>query len=559
MNKQEIIDVLNDVQEAHRTNLRQVKIILDGVNLDKLDEPLLYIETDFSLWFESNKDKICAFSWSNEIPKFIEGIHKNYSDLFYGSMRKYNPKTLSVLVEESDLLKDDSELIASKIDKIQSELYQMSDRAFDELVAKSLDDFETKSFESDNVSDGDKDLDINESDKGMKHIDINKYDGYRNPFDALETLNTIENSDDEELNGAAKESAAENFDQTEIAEDKTEVIELSTVIIDEKNEILDLTRAANLNRNISLKEHNILQLKQEKELIQLELNHLEETQKLTQQSVEQLEQYYTLKKEEAVSEQSDNGGFIDFKIEAKKQAELELAEIQDQQSSLQTTITDLEQQNVEDEIQQDKSEKESSIEKQFEELKNNKNKEVDELIETKETKESNLVKLKEEMALLEKEISEVSDDIDSKKQDLLDFEEKEKLKNEERVLLKAEQEKIKQDRNETIVEQQKELDHLSDEEQTKQIELDTINFQIEELEKSKSEIQEINSDELKNLEQQQEEKQQKLRETEELKAAKQAEIKDMDIRIIGVERSLADLKAEQMDSEEETEENSVTV
>ncbi len=97
---------------------------------------------------------------------------------------------------------------------------------------------------------------------------------------------------------------------------------------------------------------------------------------------------------------------------------------------------------------------------------------------------------------------------------------------------------------------QKELDQLSDQEQIKRTELDTINFQVEELNKSNASILETNTEELIDLELQQERKREKLLETEDSKSSKLAEIKDIDIRIAGAERSLADLKSYQRQAEQ---------
>ena len=132
----------------------------------------------------------------------------------------------------------------------------------------------------------------------------------------------------------------------------------------------------------------------------------------------------------------------------------------------------------------------------------------------------------------------------------MDLGEKEQLKNQERFLQRTEQEKVQQERNDSINDMQKELELLSDQEKIKQTELDTINFQVEELNKNNTLIVETNSDELKELELQQEQKREKLLATEELKSSKQSEIKDIEIRIVGAERSLAALKADQSNTEQ---------
>lgn len=559
MEKKEIIRVILDVRASHVVWVKQGKIILNGVNLDTLQEPAEYSECEFSHWCESNKSNVSAFSWFKELQKAHQKLHQSYSDLFFGSMRKYKPKTMNELMEDFEALESASTAFKQKLDEVESEVYQMSDVSFNNLVTKSLfyDEVESVNVSDVNVS---KPIDIEDTltpetkvletkqqddSQEMESVDINQYDSYQNPFHELESISTIT---EVKQTDSDKEKDKDKVEAEDL--DAESAGDISAAVTDNKDVNPVKLSASSANRHVSLKEQSIIQLQQEKEFSKLELAHLEETQKLTQQSVEQLEQYYALKQQEIELEQLDNGGFIEFKANAKKQAEDELADIEEKKSTLKHDITDLAKQNVEDQLEQEEDQKEVSIEKQFEELKLNKAKNLKELQEHKEVRKKDLVELREQVLLLEEELSDMDQDIDIKQQAILDLEEKEQLKNEERSIQLIEQEKIQQERNASIIDMQKELDQLSDQEQIKRTELDTINFQVEELNKSNALILETNTEELKDLELQQEQKREKLLETEDSKSSKLAEIKDIDIRIADAERSLADLKSYQKEAEQ---------
>ncbi len=138
MEKKEIIRVILDVRASHVVWVKQGKIILNGVNLDTLQEPAEYSECEFSHWCESNKSNVSAFSWFKELQKAHQKLHQSYSDLFFGSMRKYKPKTMNELMEDFEALESASTAFKQKLDEVESEVYQMSDVSFNNLVTKSL-------------------------------------------------------------------------------------------------------------------------------------------------------------------------------------------------------------------------------------------------------------------------------------------------------------------------------------------------------------------------------------------------------------------------------------
>lgn len=573
MQKQEIINVLRELRDSHVSWLRQGQIILDGINLDRLEEPVGYDECDFSQWYISSKNKTSAFSWLCEIQEMHENLHQSYNDLFFGSIRKYKPKTISELIKGYEDLKSVSKVFKEKLNDTESKLHKMSDASFEDLVAKSHSDYvdSTMKNSSDSTIENPEDNTVKDTDNSeaiesitentvaetneieehsnkqsdMQEIDINLYGNYQNPFDNLESIIAVKN-------GISIQTEVESL---EIEEHEAAFVSPN---IESINVVSATNVDVNIKKSISLKEQNIIQLKQEKELIALEVNHLKQTQKLTEKSVEQLDQYYASKQQEVELEQKDNGGFIDFKNNAKKQVEDELNDIQLNKSTLNSKINDLEKQNIEHQLEKDQHEKEVSITKKFEELKTNKNIDLEKLQDYKKSREDDLVKLKEQMLLLEEEIVGMNQDINNKQQDLVNLEEKETLKNEERSSQKSEQEKSELKRNDKIVEMKKNIDQLSDDEQTKQIELNTVVFQINELKNNSTTLLEANSDELANLEKQQERKRKSLLETETSKSSKQEEIKDIEILIIGLERSLKKLKIEQNQIEQDVSELATT-
>ena len=590
MEKKEIISIIKDVRISQDSWLNQGRIILEGINLDRIEAPVEHTDTEFGQWCITNQDKMYSFLKFNDLQELHESFHQTYSNLFYDSIRKYNPSTIDQLQERFESLKSDSNDFHAKLDEIEAELYNISDESLSDLVTKSISDFNdlttAESLDQVDVSVSDKeesdvstdedcsegqdvennqDLAVEQTvqsdkepdpisseianqsdDEGLQVVDINNLDNHQNPFDELETVMPM------------KDLPQNNLAKVILQDEPVENSILKTINKKSKsksgNEALISSAVPSSKRLISLKEQNIVQLNQEKELTKLELVHIENTQNHTQQSIEQLEQYYTLKQEEIKLEQSNTVEFLDFKSNAKVKIEAELVDIEAKKDSLLNDIKELEEQTIKEVLELNDRDKDDSIDKQFEELKQNKNKTLTELKDSKKEKESEIIKLTEQLLLLEDEVVVMEEDIDIKQKDLLDLEEKESLRNEDRSKQQLEREKGQQERDKTILNLEEELDLLTDDEQIKLNELSTFEFQIEELNKNNLSVEEAYSDELKNLETQQEHKHKKLLEIEKSKASKQTEITDIDLRIIAVERSLEKLKLDQ--SEEETEQAS---
>ena len=601
MKKQDISNIIKDVRNSHDSWMIQGRIILDGINLDRVEEPVDHTECCFGQWCESNKNKILALPPLEQLEQLHQEFHETYKHLFFDSMRKYNPCTMDQLLERFEALKDTSAEFNTKLNEVEAELFSLSDEGFDELIEKSIRSYEQNiknnssecsskcssnnkasdesadeatinevtenettevnadiEFEDPNSEIEFEEFQLDDTDtispnneksskegQDMQDIDINEYEVIdQNPFDELESVNPVIIKPQNNLDKLSKKD-----EPIEVSE-KVSFAKPDQSKIKNADVLLELVQP--MNRMISLKEQNIIQLKEEKELTKLELAHIESTQDLTQKSLDQLEKYFILKQQEIDVEQENNSNFLDFKNKAKTEIEEELTEIKDKKSSLKNDIQDLEKKNVEDDIKLEETNKKGVIEKQFEELKRNKNISLNDLLDHKKVRENDLAKLKEQVLLIEEEISEVNDNIDKKQKDLLDLEEKESLKNSERNKQKEEIAIVQAERNETITNIQKEFDSLDEDQQVKQIELDTINFQVEELNKNNSLVESNNSDEIKDLVLQQEKKQEKLSETEKLKQSKQSEITDIDLRIVAVERSLEKLKLESADEADDS-------
>ena len=145
-----------------------------------------------------------------------------------------------------------------------------------------------------------------------------------------------------------------------------------------------------LDRHISLKEQSIIQIKQEKDLTELELKHLEETERLSQQGLKQIEQQLSLKKKEIELEALDNNALIKLNTEARDKTKECLTSIEESKSTLKSEIVELQKKNTEDEIKKEDKQQTTAIEKQFNLLKENKNKELDKLEESLLLKKNNL-------------------------------------------------------------------------------------------------------------------------------------------------------------------------
>ncbi len=318
MNKLEIIYILQSVRDSHSFYLNDGQVLIDGINLDRLEEPVKCEDCHFSHWCEEHQNEISAFPWFQELKENHIELHNKFSVLFFESMRKYNPKTFDQLLVRFETLKSEANTFNGKLDDIETELHIMTDDEFTKIVSN-----ETA-----------------ENEQEMKSIDIEQYDD-----------NDVANLDKESLKQVEVDTSVTLKQDIKSQDNKVVRSEPSAHEYEEStNTIMDSETSS---KHITLKEQNIVQLQQKKELSQLELVHLEETQKLTLQSAEQLEQSYCLKQQEIELEQKDNEGLIAFKDNARNEVLDNLNEITEIKLGLKDFIHDLETKISDAQVKQD--------------------------------------------------------------------------------------------------------------------------------------------------------------------------------------------------------------
>ena len=577
MQRQEISHFIKNIHKSHEHWLEHGKRILFNNEFDKIDEPIDHENSYLGKWHIINKKHIEKIKSLKKLHKTHRKFHRAYYALYYDSMRKFDhgmtdQLMMDQLIKRFETLEQLSEAFPTQLIEVEDVLYKLSNKELDQLMTVSMTEIkhipqlQAQVLNTDLIQQI-----INENDKSkashltissenntddispatsfnhklvkdsqdMQPINIKEYDinQKQNPFDELEVLNRVKT-----LTGNDVHKRDKNEKVSEIIKQARDIKQMQKRI-KIKNEDVLLEKTENTNRLITLKEQQIIQLNEEKEFSALELSHIENTQALVQKSIEQLEKYFILKYQEIEAEQKDNDNFIDFKLNTKSKIEKELSEIQKNQNTLKTKIQDLEQKALEDQNRLEESAKVGVIEQQFEELKRNKSDSLNELIESKKTQENDLAKLKEQVLLAEKTIIELDENIERQQQDMLDLEEKESIKNQQRDSEKQEIEKGQKARTEAINKLQGQCDQLADDLHVKQCEIDTLDLQIEELNKNNGQIESVNSTELEELAKQQEIKQEKVAETEKLKKSKQAEMTEIDIKIERIQQSLDTLKS----------------
>lgn len=314
-----------------------------------------------------------------------------------------------------------------------------------------------------------------------------------------------------------------------------------------------LNAAGNLTKHISLKEQSLEQLLKEKELSELEFKHLEETENLSRQGLDQLHKNIALKKQEFELEHLDNLKLLELNTEERDKTQNILNDIEDNKTTLKNEIVELEHQNVEDQLNIEDFQQTTEIEKQFETLKRNKNIDLNSLEEHLALRKNDHEKLKKQLSLLEEDISEIEGELSSKKKSILEIEEKEQIKIVERSdELKGKENLINQ-RIETIKEKQNKLDQISNEVELARKELRDFNIHLEKINKTIEFSEKDNKAEITNLEQQQIRKKENLSITEENKAQKQHEVEEIQDKLKVVEKALKELQTDNIDANKELE------
>ena len=533
MDKQEIISILQQARVSHDILLNDGQVLIDGINLDKVEEPIKCDDCQFSHWYVEHESKISAFTWFQELKETHINLHNKFSVLFFESMRKYSPKTLDQLLVRFEALKSEADLFNAKLDEVEEELEHMPDTEFSKFVSSqpTIDD---NSFQKIDIEEYEDALVVDEQLELVKELDE------ENVKHTSAHSSNSEEGNSSDTNGQEPVSAELTISDMGIPKNN-----LSDTKNYSKNQSVSNKNPESADIHITLKERNIVQLQQEKELSQLELVHLDNTQKLNIQSAEQLEQSFILKLKEIEIDKNDNDNLLAFKNNTRKDALTGLNEITDTERNLKNLIEDLQMKSEEAQLKQERDISNISITKQFKDLKHNKNKDLNTLLQHLELRKVDLQQLKSQLLLVEEEIADMEMEKLKKQQDMSDLEAKEHVKMEQNNQQLAEQQKLEDERQNSINARQKELDVFLKLDRQKQRDLESIDFEIQELQKNNKLSDKASSNELEDLQQQHQERDDKVEEIDRLKESKQAEINEIDKNIEKAERSLAKLKSSQ--------------
>jgi len=410
MNKYTLISFLQEAQASRVSLLEFGQVLIDGVNLERAEEPAKCIDTDFMTWFDGQHELIHTMSWYKDLKMVHRQYLQAYKDLYVETMRMYNPKTLEELLEHYSQLEYESNNLRRILDEIEVDIRGLSDQEYEKL---GLDDEKEGTIEfteeSNYVEENNHEAEIVESNDNDDELQMETIDIEKDDIDVIDS--TTDEDEDNEPDELEVKNASEEQDYESENEEKSSINTRTSLLGNIQNNVQS---EAIISQHISLKEQDIKQLEQEKELTELELTHLEERHKLTEQSVEQLEHYYNLKQEEVETEQQDNERLLEFKIQEWKTANNEIAEFDTKKHKLDKTIEDLETEHQKLLDDQKLDEKTESLTKQFDELKKNK---TNSLLKTQDelsVRQDDLESLKEQVIALEDEITSMQQEIEKK-------------------------------------------------------------------------------------------------------------------------------------------------
>ncbi len=541
MDKQEIRNILQEARASHDFFVNDGQVLLDGINLDRLEQPVPLEECHLTHWCNSNQSFDSDFPWFKELTVSHANLHDKFNVLFHESMRKYNPKTFDQLLERFNDLKTDAEIFNSKLNEIESEIDNMPEDAF----TTSEKEDSNESMHSIDIIEFDEAIDNPSKNESNSNENMSYQNFQENlDIDHTDVTKNIERSDNNKKAEFEEKSTIKQFDESSRLDTRNNNQEYS--VFDNP-----IDNSETIKLHISLKEQNIAQLQQQKELSQLELAHLEETHKLTLQGANQLEKSYGLKQQEIELDQKDNNQLVSFKSNIRQETKDKLSDITKNKETIRQEIEDLEQQITDDQIKQESDKSSATIAKQFEELKQNKHKDLERLETHLQTRKIDLKQLKDQVLLLEEEIAEMESDISKKNQDMSSLKEKEQIKNEEFAAQLAQYERIKDQRNSSIKEKQIDLDALLSEDQDKKRKLETIDSQLTELTKKTELLEQSNSEILSDLEQQKQTNREKVEEIVRLKVSKEAEISSFEKSIKQAKEALEAMKSSPQSNDQE--------
>ena len=550
MKKEKVISIIKNALESHQDWIEHGQVLIDGLNLDTAQAPLSCDDCEFHLWFNSNGTRLRNFSWYEEINDIHTKFHKSYSVLYYESMRMYNPKTRTELIERFNDLELQSNSYQKLLKEVHAELDEMIVADYEEkLVDEEIQSGKREALEVANTQFVSTNEEVEEPTPEIKDsVDL-----------SAENINA-EKQEVEELK-ADLEKPIDFDDKTEKSNDnfneditKNGVIEMQTKHSTPTEDIKQSETApvqGLMSTNSSdpyqqrqiLKQQDIKQIEQEIELTQLELNQFKERQKLTQQSVQQLEQYYLLKHQEMEIDQRQHTELETRKLEVKDLKEKELANL-DQQA--QRKIQELDQLEMVDQKLEKRKEQSVTFEKQqiaqLDEQKSNKLEDIKQIDKHLDLRQKDLRKLKDQVVLVEQDIADLEAQKDGKNKDLENIAEQKNIKIEQSGLEAQRQQKLDEHKAEVQKEKQKELSLLEQQQQLRKDELQAVKQELIDIGQKKTEVEVVKQRELRELEEQQSLKQESLKKIEENQQAKRQEIRELEIKQNHIKDSLKEMQ-----------------
>lgn len=550
MKKEKVISIIKNALESHQGWIEHGQVLIDGLNLDTAQAPLSCDDCEFHLWFNSNGTRLRNFSWYEEINDIHTKFHKSYSVLYYESMRMYNPKTRTELIERFNDLELQSNSYQKLLKEVHAELDEMIVADYEEkLVDEEIQSGKREALEVANTQFVSTNEEVEEPTPEIKDsVDL-----------SAENINA-EKQEVEELK-ADLEKPIDFDDKTEKSNDnfneditKNGVIEMQTKHSTPTEDIKQSETApvqGLMSTNSSdpyqqrqiLKQQDIKQIEQEIELTQLELNQFKERQKLTQQSVQQLEQYYLLKHQEMEIDQRQHTELETRKLEVKDLKEKELANL-DQQA--QRKIQELDQLEMVDQKLEKRKEQSVTFEKQqiaqLDEQKTNKLEDIKQIDKHLDLRQKDLRKLKDQVVLVEQDIADLEAQKDGKNKDLENIAEQKNIKIEQSGLEAQRQQKLDEHKAEVQKEKQKELSLLEQQQQLRKDELQAVKQELIDIGQKKTEVEVVKQRELRELEEQQSLKQESLKKIEENQQAKRQEIRELEIKQNHIKDSLKEMQ-----------------
>jgi hypothetical protein len=135
LDRESTIGIISSARESSEYCVKQGAILVECVDLHEADIPLGVTDCKFGKWLESHRVGLNNFIWYMDLQKSFDKFHKVYCELYYGAVRKYNPKTKDQLEQCFMRLKIESKILSSKLDGVKNQLLELSDTDFKERYA----------------------------------------------------------------------------------------------------------------------------------------------------------------------------------------------------------------------------------------------------------------------------------------------------------------------------------------------------------------------------------------------------------------------------------------